>query len=127
MAMQPLAQQGFSEEEVRRILHAPNREIAFRYELLDGENRTKKAALQGVLSASVANNALAQIKRTARFRIYDGLDDIDYLRDRIRPWVRVRAHLPGEAPDPITIPDDLSQGTLVGVTLTPEGHLTLDI
>jgi hypothetical protein len=62
----------------------------FRYELLDDTN-TKVADLGNVESCSVEQNWLADIKRTATFRLTE-VDYIDYLSDRIKPWVRL--HLP---------------------------------
>jgi hypothetical protein len=47
-----------------------------------------KSALTNVISGSVANNALAQIKRTARFTIRDdGI--INFLSDRIKPYAQL--------------------------------------
>lgn len=62
-----------------------DRTIGFRYELLDDANRHRRW-LDKVLGGRVGNNALAEIKRTAAFRIQE-VEDIDWLSDRIRPWV----------------------------------------
>lgn len=86
--MQALAQAGFSTEQVKTALHS-GRHLGFRYELLDSQNR-HKADLVGVDAGSVRNDALAEIKRTARFRVIDGVDAINYLSDRIKPFVRLK-------------------------------------
>lgn len=86
--MQSLARNGYTAEQVQKALHSDNRHLSFRYELLDNKNRVKKIPLDTVISASVANNALAQIKRTARFVLKDD-PDINYLTDRIKPYVRL--------------------------------------
>lgn len=70
---------------------ARDRDIAFMYELLDSSNR-HKGWLDKVLSGSIANNALAEIKRTARFSIRD-TSDIDWLADRIKPWVELNGDI----------------------------------
>lgn len=64
---------------------ATDRHLSFRYELLDSSN-VHKGWLDEVMSASVANNALADIKRTARLKMLDN-PDIDWLADRVKPWV----------------------------------------
>lgn len=66
------------------------RRLTFRYELLDSTNVVIRE-LDNVLGGSVAQNWLADIKRTASFTIRDGLL-IDYLSNRIKPYVRL--HLP---------------------------------
>lgn len=88
--MQSLEVSGYSAEAVRSALHSPHREVSFRYQLLDMENNS-----QGYLSrmeqAGVDHNSLASIKRTAKFRLAESeLSDIDYLNDRIQPWLRLR-------------------------------------
>lgn len=62
-----------------------DRHLSFRYELLDSNN-VHKGWLDEVMGASVANNALADIKRTARLQMLDN-PDIDWLADRVKPWV----------------------------------------
>jgi hypothetical protein len=87
--MQSLAVGGYSVEAVQSALHAARRDVRFRYELLHPDN-SFKADLAGVLSATVRNNALAQIKRTARFSLRDGIDAINWLSDRIKPYFQLR-------------------------------------
>jgi hypothetical protein len=67
-----------------------SRRLSFRYDLLTSANAYVQA-LTSVVSCSVTQNWLAEIKRTARFSITD-TGEINYLQDRIRPWVRL--HLP---------------------------------
>ncbi len=86
--MQSLAVSGYTEAQVITALHASNRQIAFRYDLLTSANVFKKA-LTTVTAASVANNSLAEIKRTAKFSLRDDAT-INYLSDRIKPWVRIK-------------------------------------
>jgi len=86
--MQPLARSGYTNSEVDAALHAANRTVDFRYDLLDSSN-AYKSPLTTVIGASVANNNLAQIKRTARFTIRDD-GAINYLSDRIKPYARLK-------------------------------------
>jgi len=92
--MQSLAVSGYTEAQVIAALHSPNRQIAFRYDLLDSSNKFKKA-LTTVLSANITNNSEAIIKRTAKFILRDD-PVINYLSDRIKPWVRIK--MPAETP-----------------------------
>lgn len=85
-----LARKGFTQEQVVAALHSPSLTYDFRYELLDGFNRRKRD-LSNVLSASIDHGALSEIKRTAKFTIAeDDAMDIDYLNDRIKPYMRVK-------------------------------------
>jgi hypothetical protein len=87
--MQPLAQNGYSAAEVLAVLQyrTGSRKVSFRYDLLDSANNYK-AALGNVLGGSVSLNNLADIKRTAKFRVTDD-GSINFLSDRIKPWVRL--------------------------------------
>lgn len=62
-----------------------DRHLSFRYELLDANN-VHKGWLDEVMKALVANNSLADIKRTARITMLDN-PDIDWLADRVKPFV----------------------------------------
>lgn len=83
-----LTRDGFSHEAVKVVLHSPNRQIDFRYELLDKDNRRKRD-LTNVTIAEISQSMLAQIKRTARFSLIEDGQDIDYLNDRIKPYMRL--------------------------------------
>ena len=83
-----LARDGFTHDAVKAVLHSPNRQIDFRYELLDKDNR-KKRDLTNVTSAKIKHSMLAQIKRTANFSIVEDGQHIDYLNDRIKPYMRL--------------------------------------
>lgn len=83
-----LARNGFSYDAVRLVLHSPNRQIDFRYELLDKENR-KIRDLKNVTGAKINQSMFAQIKRTAQFNIIEDGQPIDYLNDRIKPYMRL--------------------------------------
>jgi len=90
--MQSLARNGYTEEQVRialQGLYGP-RQITFRYDLLDEDN-TVVRSLSNVLSGSVAYDSLAEIKGTAKFMLTERAEDarIDYLKDRIKVWVRL--------------------------------------
>ncbi|TYR75590.1 hypothetical protein FZC79_10510 [Rossellomorea vietnamensis] len=91
--MLSLERDGFTAAQVKLALHHPHRRIDFRYELLDKAGN-KKADLYNVLSGEITQQALAVIKRTARFTLRDD-GEINYLSDRIRPIVRIYV------PDPI--------------------------
>jgi hypothetical protein len=63
------------------------RDLSYRFERIRyGEPSVP--ALDGVLSASVEYNALADVKRTAKLTVSDSID-LDFLADRIRPWARL--------------------------------------
>lgn len=64
------------------------RRLSFRYELLDRFN-VKKADLVGVLSGSISYDASADVKRTGTFMFREGYDSINYLSDRVKPWVQL--------------------------------------
>lgn len=83
-----LARDGFSHEAVKAVLHSPNRQIDFRYELLDKQNRRLRD-LPNVTSASISQSMLAQIKRTAKFSLIEDEMSIDYLNNRIKPYMRL--------------------------------------
>lgn len=85
--MQSLAVNGFTADQVKAALHAPNRQISFRYELLSNTNEFK-GHLGNVISAFISNSRLWTIKRTARFQLRDD-GSVDFLRDRIRPYCRI--------------------------------------
>lgn len=82
-----MARGGYTAEQVKAALHAPNRQIAFRYDLLDSQNNYKRA-LTTVMGGSISYNSLAEIKRTARFSIKDD-GTINFLSDRIKPYCRL--------------------------------------
>lgn len=86
--MQPLAQGIYTNDQVKAALHASNRTIKFRYDLLDNTNTFKKI-LSNVLSGHVENNSLADIKRTAKFTLEDD-GSINFLSDRIQPWTLIK-------------------------------------
>jgi hypothetical protein len=65
------------------------RTLDFRYEQLDRFNH-KLADITGMITASVSQDASADVKRTAQFVLRDGYDAIDYLSDRIKPYVRLQ-------------------------------------
>lgn len=85
--MLTLAQNGYTRTEVVAALTAASRSWAFRYELLGLDNELL-GELGHVASASVEYNALAQVNGTGRF-VIEETDEVDYLRDRIRPWARL--------------------------------------
>jgi hypothetical protein len=72
-----------------------SRKFTFRYELLSAAN-AKLADLTSVVSASVSQNWFADIKRTAKFVIKDGVDQIDWLSNRIKPYIQLHLAPYGE-------------------------------
>lgn len=74
--MQSLARNGYSEQEVKNMLHGGfgSRAVTFRYDLLD-QNERKKGELQRVSSGEVSMSAFSTIKRTAKFTLEDELVD----------------------------------------------------
>ncbi len=87
--MLPLAQNGYSTEEVLAALQGRYgvRQLEFRFELLNSVNATVKV-LANVLDAEVTHDSLADVKRTARFTIHDD-GTINYLTARVKPIVRL--------------------------------------
>ena len=76
----------------RQVILAGSRRFSFRYELLD-KNNVGKGDLDTVTDATVSMDWLANIKRKLTMTMRDGGSlTIDWLSDRIRPWVRL--HLP---------------------------------
>lgn len=83
---------GHTETEVLRALRGldGHRRLTFRYELLDSGNVfVRDLDSTEVEACTVSQNWLAEVKRTASFRIRVGPDPIDWLSDRIKPWVRM--------------------------------------
>ena len=68
--MQALERNGFTDEEVREMLHGKHgsRVVKFRYDLLD-KNERKKGELKKVHSGEVSMNAFNTIKRSAKFTL----------------------------------------------------------
>ena len=80
-----LASGSYTHEYVRAQL-MKSREINFKYELLDNNNRTL-----GTVSAEgfISVNADSQIKRVGRFEVIEK-DGIDYLNSRLRPYMGIK-------------------------------------
>ena len=71
------------DENIVDMLHN-NREITFRYELLN-YNETRIGELTSV-DGNIGLNSLAQIKRKGNFRFKENeLNDVDWLNDRVQP------------------------------------------
>jgi hypothetical protein len=83
---------GHTPEEVLSALRGErgSRRWSFRYALLDSANRYVRD-LDSVVAGTVSQSWLADIKRTAAFTMRE-TGGIDFLSDRIQPWVRL--HLP---------------------------------
>lgn len=99
--MQSLARNGYTAEQVKVALHAPNRTLVFRYDLLNSSNQFK-AVLTNVLAASISYNSLARIKRTAKFSIKED-GTINFLSDRIKPLARLKMTDGGFAEFPLGV------------------------
>jgi hypothetical protein len=83
--MQPIENNGYTKDQVIRMLHGSPRIVRFRYDLLDKFER-KKRELNTVIDGEVSMNSLAiNIKRTARFIIKED-NGVDWLNDRIQPF-----------------------------------------
>lgn len=63
------------------------RQFRFRYDRLSNGN-SLLSRLDNVRSCTISQNWLADIKRTAEF-LMDDTGSINFLQDRIRPWVRL--------------------------------------
>ena len=98
--MQALARNGYTEAQVLAALQGRygSRRLEFRYDLLDEDN-VVLAALDNVLGGEVKHEALADVKRTLRLTLEDDpAYGIDYLRHRVKPWVRLFMPPPSDRP-----------------------------
>lgn len=88
--MLQLAQDGYTEQQVKDALHGKygSRDIRFKYHLLDSKDKFKKE-LKTVAGGSIDFASLATIKRTAKFSIQHDAE-IDFLKDRIQPYFEIR-------------------------------------
>lgn len=80
-----------TEEEILAALRGRTgaRYFSYRYELLDSGNVFVQDLADTVLAGKVSMNWLADIKRTAMLTIRER-GEIDFLSDRIKPYVRLR-------------------------------------
>ncbi len=92
--MLPLGRDGLTAEEVKKILHAPNRRIGFEYKLLDRDDDLK-AMLGTVVSCRVDYKSLSSLKLSANVQLREdeeeGAITIDYLNDRLQPVVKFQS------------------------------------
>jgi hypothetical protein len=79
-----LARNGYTADAVKTALHAPNRTMKFRYEILDTTGALKRRS-SSIVGGSVKYGALDEIKRTAQRR--------DRLPERSHQAVRVHSHV----------------------------------
>lgn len=89
--MQPLdPAHVYSDDDVLDTLRGRygTRLVDYRFDRLN-ESNVLVEPVTGVFSASVEQNALAAIKRTAKFSVLDGATGINFLKDRIKPWARL--------------------------------------
>jgi hypothetical protein len=76
----------------REVIEAGSRRLSFRYELLYVDNE-RVGDLDTVTEATVSQDWLADIKRRLDLTMRDGGTlPVDWMSDRVRPWVRL--HLP---------------------------------
>lgn len=117
--MQPLEQNGYTEQEVLDALRAKHgtRRLSFRYDQLDRFN-AYIGPLTNVQKCTVSQSYFADIKRTAKFTVLDS-GEINFLSDRIQPWVRVQM-----PPLPVGAPSTYA-GVLAALG-TPFLHYTFD-
>lgn len=102
--MLSLASGKYSHEEVRKVLHGiyGPRVVRYRYDLIsdDGYNLGE---IDGVLECQIEVNSMnSKSKRTAKFKLKDTMD-IDFLRDRIQPWMEVQMPDGGWASFPLGV------------------------
>lgn len=79
----------YTPEEVKAALAGVSgtRQLSYRYERLDKDNQYIED-IDFIQSCTIENNALADIKRTAKLDVLD-TGSINYLQDRIKPYVRI--------------------------------------
>lgn len=100
------------------------RRFTFRYDLLSADG-TLVGTLSNVQSGKVAQNWLSDIKRTATFRLRE-TGGIDYLADRIRPWVRLHLYPYGTL-DWVEWPQGVFLLATPGRTINGEGTITREV
>lgn len=90
MTRQSLEVSGYDDASVRAALLSSGRTLRFRYEHLDPDNQTL-GDLDGVITGGkITHNTTADIKRSATFTINEAAaGPVDWLNDRIRPWIGV--------------------------------------
>lgn len=112
--MQEIARDGYTEEQIKKVLHGDTPSFRFVYELLDRNNQ-KKFEIDEIESCSISNNALADIKRKISFTLHKEYD-IDWGNDRIKPWIWLKMPDGGYAKYPqgvflLTTPPVVSEET----------------
>lgn len=95
-----LSRNGYSHEQVKEVLHMVrgSRQIRFRYFLLDKNENEIGEISHLVESGNIENQAFAEIKRTAKFRLKDSrfIDnngeerEINWITDRIQVFVEFK-------------------------------------
>lgn len=85
--MYELAQAGFTSDEARKIL-SNNRSVSYGFDLLD-KNENTIGTIQA-FDCTISNNSEAKIQRVASMQIME-TKDIDFIYDRIRPYMQVEA------------------------------------
>lgn len=84
--MQSLEAGGFSEDDVKKILLGSH-EISFEYELLD---KNDKYIGKIDCDCTMTHDSSSSIKRSAAFTIREKIaKDVDFLSDRIRPYIGI--------------------------------------
>lgn len=101
--MLSLGRDGYTSTEVRDALLGDHREWRFAFEHLTDGN-APLGWLSGIEEAEIANNALATLKRSMKFRVSTVNDDtFDWAKDRIRPWAYLQMPGGGEASFPLGV------------------------
>ena len=98
--MQTLAVSGYTADAVNTALTAPTRTIAFRYDIERADGTIDPLTV--VTSATIEMNALADIKRTAKFTVDDD-STVNWLSDRLRPYWRLKMSDGGWAEWPLGV------------------------
>jgi hypothetical protein len=81
----------YTYEDVWAVLVTPGNTLAFQYEWLDRDDQSQGWLQKTVLGCKVTHNYLATVKRTAKLDLIESADEpIDWLNDRIRPWIGVK-------------------------------------
>jgi hypothetical protein len=92
--MQPLAQNGYTADQVKAALHAitGSRRLSYTFDLLDSNDNVLRD-ITGLVVAEQSSikmdNSAADIKRSATFNIKDD-GTINWLQNRIRPWAKLQ-------------------------------------
>lgn len=126
--MQPFDPDGnYTDDQVVAVLTGRKgpRIMSYRYDRLDEFNNYVEP-LAGIVGGSVANNALGDIKRTAKFSMLD-IGSFNFLKDRVRPWAHLAMPKAYGGPGFVEWPLGVFLTSTPTRTLNADGTVTRDV